>query len=87
MYLVISQPGNQFDPDLCLPDMTAASHSAAANPTLRWMDTSQRGYFVIDIDRDRIETEYVFMPVGSRNATPIGRKTIATERGARKLAI
>jgi alkaline phosphatase D len=73
----------RFDGD---PKKIAADF-IAANPSLRWMDTSQRGYFVIDIGRDRIETEYVFMPVGARNATATGRKTIAVERNARKLAI
>jgi hypothetical protein len=52
------------------------------------MDASQRGYFVLDIGRDRVETEYVFMPSGAeRNRVAAGTKKIVAERAARKLAI
>lgn len=65
-----------------------AADFCAANPALRWMDSSQRGYFTLDITRDRIETEYVFVPaVGGRTAIASGRKTIAVEHGARRLAV
>jgi alkaline phosphatase D len=65
-----------------------AADFIAANPNLKWMDTSQRGYFTMDITRDRIETEYVFVPAtGGRSSVATGRKTIAVEYDARKLAI
>lgn len=65
-----------------------ASDFIAANPALKWMDTSQRGYFTMDITRDRIETEFVFVPAtGGRSATATGRKTITVEHNARKLVV
>ncbi len=65
-----------------------ASDFIAANPALKWIDTSQRGYFTLDITRDRIEAEYVFVPaVGSRSTSETGRKKITVAHGARKLAV
>jgi alkaline phosphatase D len=65
-----------------------AADYVKANPGLRWMDASQRGYFVLDIGRDRVETEYVFMPSGAeRNPVAAGTKKIVAERGARKLSV
>lgn len=64
-----------------------AADFIAANPDLKWMDASNRGYFTLDITRDRIEAEYVFVPaVGGRSAVTTGKKTIVTEYGARKLS-
>ena len=58
----------------------------AANPNLKWMDTSQRGYFTLDIRPDRIDTEFVFVPaIGGRNAAETGRKRLGVDYGARKL--
>lgn len=65
-----------------------AADFIAANSDLKWMDTSQRGYFTLDITRDRIEAEYLFVPaLGGRSATVTGRKTIAVEHGARRLSV
>jgi alkaline phosphatase D len=65
-----------------------AADFVKANPALRWMDASQRGYMVLDIGRDRVETEYVFLPTGAeRNPVAAGTKKIVAERGARKLTI
>jgi alkaline phosphatase D len=64
-----------------------AADFIAANPNLKWMDASQRGYFTLDITRDRIEAEYIFVPaMGGRSAVATGRKTIVAEHGARKLS-
>jgi alkaline phosphatase D len=63
-----------------------AADFCAANPDLKFMDASQRGYFTLDITRDRIEAEYVFVPAaGGRTATAAGRKTISVAHGARRL--
>ncbi len=65
-----------------------ASDFIAANPALKWIDTSQRGYFTLDITRDRIEAEYVFVPAaGGRSAVETGRRKITVAHGARKLAV
>ncbi len=65
-----------------------AADFAATNPDLKWMDASQRGYFTLDITRNRIETEYVFVPAaGARTSTATGRKVLAVEHGARRLTV
>lgn len=65
-----------------------AADFVAANPALKWMDTSQRGYMVLDITRDRIETEYVFVPaVGGRSMAESGRRKLVVEHGAKKLIV
>ena len=52
------------------------------------MDSSQRGYFTLDIRKDRIDTEYVFVPAaGGRNATETGRKKLSVANGARRLEV
>jgi alkaline phosphatase D len=63
-----------------------AADFIATNPNLKWIDTSQRGYFTLDIRKDRIDTEFVFVPaVGGRNATETGRKKLSVAHGARRL--
>lgn len=65
-----------------------AADFMAANKDLKWMDTSQRGYFTLDITRNRIEAEYVFVPaLGGRTSTATGRKTLVVEHGARRLSV
>ena len=65
-----------------------AADFMAANPNLKWMDASQRGYFTLDIRRDRIEAEYVFVPAtGGRSAAATGTRTLTAEHGARKLSL
>ena len=65
-----------------------AADFVAANRDLKWMDTSQRGYFTLDITHDRIEAEYLFVPAkDGRGVTVTGRKTLAVEHGARQLLV
>ena len=64
-----------------------AADFMATNPNLKWMDTSQRGYFTLDIRKDRIDCEYVFVPaIGGRSAIATGRKALSVAHGARRLA-
>ncbi len=57
-----------------------------ANPNMRWMDASQRGYVVLDVTRDRVEAEYVFLPSRDvRSTTPLGRQMFGVAHGARRL--
>ena len=52
------------------------------------MDASQRGYFTLDITRERIEAEYIFVPAtGGRSAQATGRKMLVTDNGARRLTM
>ena len=52
------------------------------------MDSSQRGYLTLDIRKDRIDTEYVFVPAaGVRSAKESGRKKLSVAHGARRLEV
>lgn len=63
-----------------------AADFMSTNPDLRWMDTSQRGYFTLDIRKDRIEAEYVFVPAAQgRTATSTGSRRLSVAHGARTL--
>ena len=65
-----------------------AADFVSTNPELRWMDASQRGYFTLDIRKDRIDTEYVFVPaLGGRRTEETGRKTLSVAHGARRMEI
>ena len=65
-----------------------AADFIATNPNLKWMDTSQRGYVTLDIRKDRIDTEYVFVPAAAgRNAAETGRRKLSVAHGARRLEV
>jgi alkaline phosphatase D len=65
-----------------------AADFLATNPQLRWMDASQRGYVTLDIRKDRIDTEYVFVPAAAgRDATETSRKKLSVAHGARTLDV
>jgi alkaline phosphatase D len=65
-----------------------AADFIATNPNLKWMDSSQRGYLTLDIRKDRIDTEYVFVAAaGGRNARETGRKKLSVAHGARRLEV
>jgi alkaline phosphatase D len=65
-----------------------AADFIATNPDLKWMDSSQRGYLTLDIRKDRIDTEYVFVPAASgRSAKESGRKKLSVAHGARRLEV
>lgn len=68
------------------PTRIAADY-LGASPAMRWMDSSQRGYMILDITRERIETEYVFVPAATRTAIASGSKRITVAHGARKLVV
>jgi predicted AAA+ superfamily ATPase len=47
-----------------------------------------RGYVTLDIRKDRIDTEYVFVPAaGVRSAKESGRKKLSVAHGARRLEV
>ncbi len=64
-----------------------AADFMAQNPGMRFMDASQRGYMVLDITPDRIETEYVFLPSRDiRSVAALGARKLTVEHGARRLS-
>ena len=59
----------------------------AANPELKWADTRQRGYMMIDITPQRVTGEWLFMQsIKARNIALAGSHHMHVERGRRTLA-
>lgn len=64
-----------------------AADFVASNPGLVWCDTSQKGYFTLDITRDAVTAEFVFVPSGAvRSSRETGRRILTVEAGARRIA-
>lgn len=59
----------------------------AANPEMRWADTSRRGYMMIEITPQRVTGEWLFMQtIKARNTALAGAHRMHVERGRRALA-
>jgi alkaline phosphatase D len=59
----------------------------AANPELRWADTSQRGYMMIEITPRRVTGEWLFMrTIKARDTALAGTHHMHVERGRRTFA-
>jgi alkaline phosphatase D len=59
----------------------------AANPELKWADTSRRGYMMIDVTPQRVTGEWLFLnTVKARDLTLSGTHRMAVERGRRVFA-
>jgi alkaline phosphatase D len=59
----------------------------AANPEMKWCDTSQRGYMMIEVTPARITGEWLFMrTVKSRTTALTGTHRMAVERGRKAFA-
>lgn len=56
----------------------------AANPELKWADTSRRGYMMIDITPQRVTGEWLFMrTIKTRDLTVADSHRMSVERGRR----
>lgn len=65
-----------------------ASALVSANEQLKWADTAQRGYMVVELTPARAVTEYRFTgSVKQRSTKLAGTKVIASEKGSGKLAV
>jgi len=59
----------------------------AANPELKWADTSQRGYMMIQVTPQRVTSEWQFLrTVKTRDARLAGAHRLHVERGRRVLS-
>jgi alkaline phosphatase D len=83
----VSSPG--FESYLAfLPPATLAAALVAENEQLKWADTSQRGYMVVDLTPTRAVTEYRFSAgIKQRSTKLAGTKRIVTEKGSGTLAV
>jgi len=83
----VSSPG--FETYLgSIPPQDLASELVSTNPQLKWADTAQRGYMVIDLTPTRAVTEYRFTDgVKQRSTRLAGTKRIVAEAGSGMLAV
>ncbi len=59
----------------------------AANPELKWADTSQRGYMMIEVTPKHVTGEWLFMrTIKTRDTTLAGSHRMQVERGRRVFA-
>jgi alkaline phosphatase D len=59
----------------------------AANPELKWADTSRRGYMMLDITPQRVTGEWLFMlTIKARNTAIAGSHRMHVERGRKAFA-
>jgi alkaline phosphatase D len=60
----------------------------AENEQLKWADTAQRGYMVVELTPARATTEYRFVAgIRQRSTQLAGTKRIATDKGSGKLTV
>jgi alkaline phosphatase D len=74
--------------DFAVDPKIVAKGFVDANPELKWADTSQRGYMMIDITPQRVTGEWLFLrTIKSRDAALVGSHRMHVGRGRRAFAI
>jgi alkaline phosphatase D len=59
----------------------------AANPELKWADTSRRGYMMIEVTPQRVSGEWLFLQtIKARNTALAGTHRMQVRRGRRVFA-
>jgi alkaline phosphatase D len=83
----VSSPGFENYLSFISPPDLAAS-LVTANEGLKWADTSQRGYMVVELTPARATTEYRFLEgIRQRSTKLAGTKRISTEAGSGRLEV
>lgn len=83
----VSSPGFESYLSFVKPDALAAA-LVAENSQLKWADTSQRGYMMVELTPTQVATEYRFVgSVKQRSSQLAGTKRLTAGKGARKLAV
>ena len=63
-----------------------AADFIAANPGLKWCDTSRRGYMIVEFARDHAHCEWVFLPSRDRRSIELlGSASMVSEHGSGRL--
>ncbi len=82
-----SVTSNGFENSAAADPKVVAQGFVAANPELKWADTSQRGYMMIDITPGRVTGEWLFMQtVKARTMTLAGSHRMSVDRRRRTFA-
>ena len=83
----VSSPGYESYLTFVKPD-TLASALVAENAQLKWADTAQRGYMMVELTPARATTEYRFVAgIRQRSTQLAGTKRISTEKGSARLSV
>ncbi len=83
----VSSPGYESYLTFIKPDTLAAS-LVAENSELKWADTSQRGYMMVELTPARVTTEYRFVAgVKQRSTRLAGTKRLTSEKGSGMLSV
>lgn len=73
--------------DCAADPKTVAAGFVAANPELKWADTSRRGYMMVEITPQRVTGEWLFLQtIQSRTTAIAGAHRMHVERGRRAFA-
>ncbi|KPF64093.1 alkaline phosphatase [Porphyrobacter sp. AAP60] len=83
----VSSPG--FETYLTsIPPQDLASALVSTNDQLKWADTAQRGYMVVELTPARAVTEYRFSTgIRQRSTKLAGTKRIVTDKGSGQLSV
>lgn len=83
----VSSPGFENYLSFVKPDVLASA-LVAENPQLKWADTAQRGYMVVELTKARATTEYRFTASPRQRSTRLAAtKRIVSEQGSGKLDV
>ncbi|WP_033376091.1 alkaline phosphatase D family protein [Porphyrobacter sp. AAP82] len=83
----VSSPGFESYLTFVKPDVLAAA-LVAENEQLKWADTAQRGYMMVELTPARATTEYRFVAgIKQRSTKLAGTRRITTDKGSAKLAV
>lgn len=83
----VSSPGFETYLGFLKPE-TLARALVSTNDQLKWADTAQRGYMVVELTPARATTEYRFSTgVKQRSTQLAGTKRITTDKGSGKLTV
>lgn len=77
-----SVTSNGLEGDMGADPGVVARGFMAANPEMKWADTSQRGYMMIDIAQKRVTGEWLFLKtIKDRDTALAGTHRMSVERG------
>jgi len=83
----VSSPGFESYLNFVKPDALAAA-LVAENSQLKWADTAQRGYMLVELTPAAVATEYRFTGGAKQRAAQLaGTKRITSAKGSGKLAV
>ena len=75
---------NGMEGDMGADPKLVARGFMAANPELKWADTSQRGYMMIEVTPQRVTGEWLFLQtIKARSTALAGSHRMSVERGRR----